>query len=115
MINASFYAYRVRVARIVEGARREDWNGYLEVFADGYTELHDWYYKGLRPIPSGTGYRLSNPDHQARWDARRELLEILAEEELVELLPIGPEDSEYFATEKLWAVIKAGERERARP
>jgi hypothetical protein len=104
MINASFYAYRVRVARIVEGARREDWSGYLEVFADGYTELHDWYYKELRPIRGG--YRLSNPDHLASWNARRELLEILAEEGLIKLQPIGPEDSEFFATKKLWDIIK---------
>jgi hypothetical protein len=110
MINASFYAYRVRVSYEDKSSRIKGtdwlWSGYLEVFADGYTELHDWYYKELRPMPSGTGYRLSNPDHLASWNAGRELLEILAEEGLIKLQPIGPEDSEYFATKKLWDIIK---------
>lgn len=42
------------------------------------------------------------------WDVaiRQEVWEYLREQELVELRPIGPEDSEYFATSKLQDALR---------
>jgi hypothetical protein len=72
----------------------------VEVDSDGYCELRDWKYFEQRPKRSG-GYNLSDAEDAAKWEAMREVWSWLSEWELVELKPIGPEDSEYFATEKL--------------
>lgn len=68
----------------------------LSVDQYGYCELVDWYYFGKRdphePYNSETMYL---------YECEREVWDWLAEWELVELRPIGPEDSEFFATDKL--------------
>lgn len=77
----------------------------LSVDEHGYVEFNDWFWENQKRKPGG--YRLSNPEDLARWEAMRELQEYLRDvEELIELKPIGPEDSEYFATDKLWEVIR---------
>jgi hypothetical protein len=66
---------------------------------DGLCELHDWYWFGQKD--QHKPYRLTDPEDKARWDAMQEVWFWLREWELVELKKIGPDDSEYFATERL--------------
>lgn len=71
----------------------------LRVADDGYCDLWDWYWFGLRD--PHRGYKLSDPEDHKLWDAMQNVWTWLREWEFVELKPIGPEDSEYFATERL--------------
>jgi hypothetical protein len=70
---------------------------YVCVQDDGLAELWKWYWFGIRSpehaMPLGYDPRLDL--------AKQEVWEWLMEWELIELRPIGPEDSEYFATLKL--------------
>ncbi len=62
---------------------------------DGYAEIHEYKFHGVR-----------GPDHErdnfsVRYEREKEVWDWLMEWELVELKPIGPEDSEYFITDLL--------------
>jgi hypothetical protein len=72
----------------------------IEVDEHGYCELRDWKYFEQRPKRTG-GYNLTDAEDSDKWEAMRQVWSWLAEWDLVELKPIGPEDSEYFATDKL--------------
>jgi hypothetical protein len=68
---------------------------------DGLCELQDWRWGEFRD--PHRPYRAFAEDRKL-WDAMHEVWSWLSEWEYVELKPIGPEDSEYFATDKLRAV-----------
>lgn len=104
MMRMYFQGYKVLI-RENEDPPRPKWGCTLTVDEHGYVEFDDWFWNGEKRKPGG--YRFSNPEDVKRYEACHEMQEYLAEvEELIELKPIGPEDSEYFATEKLWEVIK---------
>jgi hypothetical protein len=87
---------------------RPRWTADLLVDKYGYCELTNWTWKDEK-YRSG-GWRLSNPADLANYEAEHELLDFLRDEgEWIELRKIGPEDSEYFATEKLMEVINSKE------
>src|SRR5215831_11092115 len=71
------------------------------VYRDGLIELDYFWWFGVKGPKEGGGYRLSNPEDKKIWDTRIEVLEWLHEWELIVLRRIGPEDSEWFATDKL--------------
>ena len=73
----------------------------VEVDQHDYCELVNWCFFGHRPKRDGTGYFLNKPEDALLWEAMQHVWTWLAEWEYVELRPIGPEDSEYFATDKL--------------
>lgn len=99
-----FKGYAVSI-RDDEDPPRPKWGCTLTVDEHGYVEFDDWFWHGVKRKPGG--YRFSNPADVERHAAYIELQEFLAyEHELIELRAIGPEDSEYFATDKLWEVIK---------
>lgn len=72
---------------------------YLSVDQYGYCQLMDWYFFHRRD--PHRPYHLSEQEDAELYECERLVWEWLAEWELVELKPIGPEDSEYFATDKL--------------
>ena len=72
----------------------------LEVYDDGYCELDDFNWFGIRPKRGG-GYRMSEPKDVEILHAQQEVWEYLREWEYVELRRTGPEDSEHFACDKL--------------
>ena len=72
----------------------------LSVREDNYAEIDGIKFDGVAGPKTG-GFRLSDPNDKAAWDLQQEVWGWLMEWELVELKAIGPEDSEYFATEKL--------------
>lgn|SRR5215471_2001994 len=75
----------------------------INVYEDnmgGLCELNDFWWFGVRPKRNG-GYRPSDPEDKKILDAQHEVWGYLTEWEFVELKAIGPEDSEYFACEKL--------------
>jgi hypothetical protein len=82
----------------VHSERREA-VAYLVVEEGGYTELWDWRWFGKRD--PHRSYKLTVPEDRELWDAMREVWSWLREWEYVELKPIGPDDTEYFATKKL--------------
>lgn len=73
----------------------------LWVREDGYAEIQDFKFYGERG-PMNVHSQLKHPEeaHKA-WEAQKEVWDWLMEWELVELKPIGPEDSEYFITDLL--------------
>ena len=73
----------------------------VNVDSNDYCELDGWHFFGHRPKRDGTGYYLSKPEDAIIWEAMTHVWTWLAEWEYVELRQIGPEDSEYFATDKL--------------
>lgn len=72
---------------------------WIAVHYDGYCELHRWHWFGKSNKQGGLN--LSNQEDAEIYEAEQEVWNWLQEWGLVELKPIGPEDSEYFATEKL--------------
>jgi hypothetical protein len=73
----------------------------VHVDDNDYCELHSWMFFGHRPKRDGTGYFLQKPEDAIIWEAMTHVWKWLEEWEYVELRPIGPEDKEYFATDKL--------------
>jgi hypothetical protein len=72
---------------------------HIRVAEDGMCELWDWGWYGRRD--PHRPYRLTDPNDKALWDTMKKVWKWLEEYELVELRPIGPEDYEFFATDKL--------------
>jgi len=72
----------------------------VRVYQDGLVNLdrYSWFGKSG---PKHGGYRLSDPKDKEIWDTNQEVYAWLSEWEFIELKRIGPEDSEWFATEKL--------------
>jgi hypothetical protein len=97
---------KVNLVQTIKQYRVEIPNQHYEYYAvlsvreDGYVEVDDFKFNGVRG-PKRGGYRLSDPNDKKIWDAQLEVWGWLQEWELVELKPIGPEDSEYFATHEL--------------
>ena len=85
-----------------EKVTEEQFKLYIEVnvYHDGLAELGDFWWFGVRAKRNG-GYRLSDPEDRKVWDTQKEIWGYLSEWELVTLKRIGPEDSEYFACDKL--------------
>jgi hypothetical protein len=77
----------------------------LEVSNDGYCELHLWRLDGT--TYKSRPFRPGDPKDAAYMESRQQMLGLLEEEELIELLPIGPEDKEWFVTEKFREVLDA--------
>lgn len=71
------------------------------VFPDGLVELDRFKSWDGVVGPIHGGYHLQDPEHRKVWDAGRDVMQWLCDHEFVQLRPIGPEDSEYFATSKL--------------
>jgi hypothetical protein len=65
-----------------------------------YISSFDWYWFGER---SSHSY---NSENWHLLTTRKEVVEWLHEWELIETRPIGPEDAEYFATDKLMELVK---------
>lgn len=72
----------------------------VRVYHDGLANLEYYRWFG-KTGPKRGGYRLSDPKDLEIWETDKEVWEWLSEWGFVELHRIGPEDSEYFATEKL--------------
>jgi hypothetical protein len=58
-----------------------------------------WYWDGVKDP------RSYNSENWHLHETEMKMWNWLVDEELVELKPIGPEDSEYFATDKLMEII----------
>jgi hypothetical protein len=110
MRQARFSSYRVYVEEKVQKPQwKRRWYCYIDVEDTGYVQITEWEYRGEKSRRGG--WRFSNEADKKNYDAYRVLLSILDEEmELIKLQPIGPEDSEYFATDELWEVIQSGDR-----
>jgi hypothetical protein len=91
--------YFGKVYRVVPPVQRPPCSAYVLVLEYGQCELHDWYWFGKRDPHKP--YQLMNPVDKELWDAMQEVWYWLEEWELVERRKIGPEDSEYFATDRL--------------
>ncbi len=94
-----FFEYRlfyIRMPKVLDRKTGDTITCRLSIDKYGYCELVDWYCFGKRdPHEPYTSETMELREYEmAVW-------EWLAEWELVELRPIGPEDSEYFATAKL--------------
>ena len=72
-----------------------DYYAVLWVREDGYAELQDFKFHGIRSPQQGEYNSVES------YAQRKEVWDWLMEWELVELKPIGPEDSEYFITHEL--------------
>jgi len=72
----------------------------VRVYHDGLANLEYYRWFG-KTGPKHGGYRLSDPADKEIWDRNQEVLMWLSEWGFIELKRIGPEDSEWFATEKL--------------
>lgn len=88
--------FYIRMPKVCERKTGDTVSCHLKVDQYGYCELLDWYNFGKRDP-----HEPYNSETMHLRDAEIDVWEWLAEWELVELRPIGPEDSEYFATEKL--------------
>jgi hypothetical protein len=66
----------------------------------GYVAGFDWYWFGVK------NPRSYNKENWHLLDVRKEVVDWLHEWELIETRPIGPEDSEYFATDKLMGMVE---------
>ncbi len=76
-----------------EKAARTNYQVTLLIDEHNYIEITNWIWGSVRFL-EGTALEVSH-------DIRKEIWDWLEEWELVVLRPIGPEDSEYFATDKL--------------
>ena len=71
----------------------------VRVYPDGLVNINRFRWFGVfGPKPSANNLTKDAADIQA---ATKEIWEWLTEWEYVKLIPIGPEDSEFFATDKL--------------
>lgn len=79
----------------------------ISVDDNGYAELVHWRWGNF--TDPHRGYKLSEPEDLALWNAMKEVWDWLTEWEIVRLMPIGPEDSEYFITPEFALKVKGGE------
>lgn len=89
-------AYHGTLVSVHVPGHRAKVNCQVLVYHDGLIELNHFTWFGVTG-PKAGGYLLGNADDRKIWDAGREVLGWLQEWDLIELRPIGPEDSEYFA------------------
>jgi len=94
----------IRQYRIEIPNQHYEYYAVVSVREDGYCELDDFKFDGIRGPKQGGGYKLSDPEDKALWDTQQDVWGWLQEWDYVSLKPIGPEDSEYFATESLMVV-----------
>ena len=86
---------KITVYRVDIPNQHFDYYAVLWVREDGYCELHDFKFHGV-PSPQQGTYNSVESYTQVK-----EVWDWLMEWELVELKPIGPEDSEYFITDQM--------------
>jgi hypothetical protein len=68
---------------------------------DGSVELDRFIWFGVYGPKPGGAYKLSDPADLLAWNTKNDVWEYLREWEYVKMMPIGGEDAEYFATNKL--------------
>ncbi len=99
------YIIRVPEHKYTHWARLE-----IEIENDGYANLESWRWGDFRSVRGpGAGYRF--PEDRERYDAMQEVYEWLREWDIIELRRIGPDDSEYFATDEF---LEAARKEKVR-
>jgi hypothetical protein len=87
--NLFYTTYRVRIDKMFSPVSHNPFSILVNVFSDGLANLDDntsWFGKKVSDMT---------------WKEQREIYDYLQEWDYVTLERIGPEDSEWFATERL--------------